>query len=188
MVLQTNGLWIPLPASPGDNLVSSVLRKRAPHAAPPLSLGKLRSALPHVAEGLEGIHPWTLSPRGGRSRQPSWARECMLKRPCSTPTTRGQCQGRPPPPPWWQCPPRCLRGKHHRGILEDTGYLTRFKVDASLSGNRSFCNPHYTEWSLDTLRSQNGRVSKEKLQKYPNSDVKKTLCKNQEQSQGKHRE
>lgn len=37
------------------------------------------------------------------------------------------------------------------------------------------CNPSYTDWSLNMLRSQNGRVSKEKLQKYPNSDVKKKI-------------
>lgn len=39
------------------------------------------------------------------------------------------------------------------------------------------------------LRSQNGRVSKEKLQKYLNSDVKKKKKgENQEQSQRKQRE
>lgn len=46
-----------------------------------------------------------------------------------------------------------------------------FKVDASLSGNICFVTPA-TQTSLDLLRSQNGRLSKGKLQKYLNSDVK----------------
>lgn len=64
-------------------------------------------------------------------------------------------------------------GNALKGFGRTWGVQQMFQSRCFPFSEHRLCNPSYTDWSLNMLRSPNGRVSKEKLQKYPNLDVKK---------------